>query len=78
LFYTKEPLIYSEPNYAQLRLACLERSTDENKTEKGHAVWNMYSQVLEDALNQQRNYPTVKVFNFGASAYSVKQMEGTP
>lgn len=33
-----------------------------------------FSQVLEDTLNQHQSLLTVKVFNFGASAYSVKQM----
>lgn len=33
-----------------------------------------YAQVLEDLLNQQQQTVAVKVFNFGASAYSVKQM----
>jgi hypothetical protein len=33
-----------------------------------------FSQVLEDTLNQQQSLLTVKVFNFGVSAYSVKQM----
>ena len=36
-----------------------------------------FSQVLEDRLNQQQNHSIVKVFNFGASAYSVKQMAAT-
>ena len=36
-----------------------------------------YSQVLEDTLNQQQTHSTVKVFNFGVSAYSVKQMSAT-
>jgi lysophospholipase L1-like esterase len=36
-----------------------------------------YAQVLEDILNQQQIHSTVKVFNFGASAYSVKQMAAT-
>ena len=35
------------------------------------------AQVLEDILNQQQFAKTVKVFNFGASAYSVKQMAAT-
>ncbi|WP_342347354.1 SGNH/GDSL hydrolase family protein [uncultured Nitrospira sp.] len=33
-----------------------------------------YAQVLEDTLNRQQQAVAVKVFNFGASAYSVKQM----
>jgi hypothetical protein len=33
-----------------------------------------YAQVLEDTLNQQQQDVAVRVFNFGASAYSVKQM----
>jgi hypothetical protein len=33
--------------------------------------------VLEDTLNQEQNPLTVKVLNFGASAYSVKQMAAT-
>jgi len=36
-----------------------------------------YPQVLEDTLNQQQNHSIVKVFNVGASAYSVKQMAAT-
>jgi len=36
-----------------------------------------FSQVLEDRLNQQQKHSIVKVFNFGASAYSVKQMAAT-
>ena len=33
-----------------------------------------FTQVLEDTLNQQQQAVTVKVFNYGASAYSVKEM----
>jgi hypothetical protein len=33
-----------------------------------------FVQVLEDTLNQQQQAVTVKVFNYGASAYSVKKM----
>jgi hypothetical protein len=33
--------------------------------------------VLEDRLNQRQKAVTVKTFNFGASAYSVKQMVAT-
>ncbi len=33
-----------------------------------------FTEVLENMLNQQRNPLTVKVLNFGVSAYSVKQM----
>lgn len=33
-----------------------------------------FTQVLEHMLNQQQNLMTVKVFNFGVSAYSVKEM----
>lgn len=36
-----------------------------------------YGQVLEDLLNQRQNGWKVKVFNFGVSAYSVKQMAAT-
>jgi hypothetical protein len=36
-----------------------------------------YAQVLEDILNQNQNSLRVKVFNFGVSAYSVKQMAAT-
>ncbi len=36
-----------------------------------------FPQVLEDRLNQQQNSLTVKVFNFGVAAYSVKQMVAT-
>jgi hypothetical protein len=36
-----------------------------------------YPQVLEDVLNQKQRAFRVKVFNFGASAYSVKVMEAT-
>jgi len=36
-----------------------------------------YAQVLEDRLNQHQQALTVRVFNFGASAYSVKQMAAT-
>lgn len=36
-----------------------------------------YVQVLEDILNQRQNLMKVKAFNFGASAYSVKQMTAT-
>lgn len=36
-----------------------------------------YSQVLEDILNQQSSHSRVKVLNYGASAYSVKQMAAT-
>jgi hypothetical protein len=38
---------------------------------------NTYAQVLEDTINQRQSLSTVKVFNFGASAYSVKQMAAT-
>jgi hypothetical protein len=33
-----------------------------------------FAQVLEETLNRQQQTVAVKVFNFGASAYSVKQM----
>lgn len=33
-----------------------------------------FTEVLEHMLNQQQNLMTVKVFNFGVSAYSVKEM----
>ncbi|WP_342347352.1 SGNH/GDSL hydrolase family protein [uncultured Nitrospira sp.] len=33
-----------------------------------------FTEVLEQILNQQQNILTVKVFNFGVSAYSVKEM----
>jgi len=33
-----------------------------------------YCQVLEDTLNQKQKLLTVRVFNYGATAYSVKQM----
>ncbi len=33
-----------------------------------------FPEVLEHMLNQHQNFLTVKVFNFGLSAYSVKQM----
>ncbi|MDE3219842.1 MAG: SGNH/GDSL hydrolase family protein [Nitrospirota bacterium] len=36
-----------------------------------------FAQVLEDKLNQQQQAVTVKVFNYGASAYSVKEMAAT-
>ena len=36
-----------------------------------------FAQVLEDMLNQRQQAVTVKVLNFGASAYSVKQMAAT-
>ena len=36
-----------------------------------------FVQVLEDALNRGQKAATVKVFNFGASAYSVKEMAAT-
>ncbi len=36
-----------------------------------------YPQVLEDVLNQKQNGLEVKVFNYGASAYSVKTMATT-
>lgn len=36
-----------------------------------------FAQVLEDTLNQRQQAVTVKVFNFGASAYSVKEMAAT-
>lgn len=36
-----------------------------------------YPQVLEDALNQHQQALNVRVFNFGASAYSVKEMVAT-
>ena len=36
-----------------------------------------FAQVLEDSLNQKQNAQKVKVFNFGASAYSVQVMAAT-
>lgn len=36
-----------------------------------------YAQVLEDTLNRRQQAVAVKAFNFGASAYSVKQMVAT-
>jgi hypothetical protein len=36
-----------------------------------------FAQVLEDTLNQRQQAVSVKVLNFGASAYSVKQMAAT-
>lgn len=36
-----------------------------------------FAQVLEDTLNQRQESVTVKVFNYGASAYSVKEMVAT-
>jgi lysophospholipase L1-like esterase len=36
-----------------------------------------YPQVLQDVLNQEQATFEVKVFNFGASAYSVKEMTAT-
>ncbi|HEX7765616.1 MAG TPA: SGNH/GDSL hydrolase family protein [Nitrospira sp.] len=36
-----------------------------------------YAQVLEDTLNHRHQAVTVKTFNFGASAYSVKEMVTT-
>jgi hypothetical protein len=36
-----------------------------------------FAQVLEDTLNQRQQSVTVNVFNFGASAYSVKEMAAT-
>ena len=36
-----------------------------------------FAQVLEDTLNQRQQAVAVKVLNFGASAYSVKQMAAT-
>jgi hypothetical protein len=36
-----------------------------------------FTQILEDMLNQQQPSVAVKVFNFGVSAYSVKQMGAT-
>jgi hypothetical protein len=36
-----------------------------------------FAQVLEDTLNQQQQAVTVKVFNYGTSAYSVKEMVST-
>ena len=36
-----------------------------------------FSKVLEDTLNQQQSHLTIKVLDFGASAYSVKQMAAT-
>jgi hypothetical protein len=36
-----------------------------------------FAQVLEDMLNQRQQAVAVKVLNFGASAYSVKQMAAT-
>src|ERR1041385_2285374 len=38
---------------------------------------DVYCQVLEDALNQKQSAVRVKVFNFAASAYSVKVMAAT-
>ncbi|MGH7217779.1 MAG: SGNH/GDSL hydrolase family protein [Nitrospiraceae bacterium] len=36
-----------------------------------------FAQVLEDTLNQRQQAVSVKVLNFGASAYSVKEMAAT-
>jgi hypothetical protein len=36
-----------------------------------------FAQVLEDTLNQQQQAMAVKVFNYGASAYSIKEMAAT-
>lgn len=36
-----------------------------------------FAQVLEDTLNRRQQAVTVKTFNFGASAYSVKEMVAT-
>jgi hypothetical protein len=36
-----------------------------------------FAQVLEDALNQPQQSAKVKVFNYGVSAYSVKEMAAT-
>jgi hypothetical protein len=36
-----------------------------------------FAQVLEDSLNRRQQSMAVKVFNFGASAYSVKEMAAT-
>lgn len=36
-----------------------------------------FAQVLEDTLNRRQQTMTVKVFNYGASAYSVKEMAAT-
>ncbi len=36
-----------------------------------------FTQVLEDALNQPKQSVRMKVFNFGVSAYSVKEMAAT-
>jgi hypothetical protein len=36
-----------------------------------------FAQVLEDTLNQRQQSVMVKVFNYGASAYSVKEMAAT-
>lgn len=36
-----------------------------------------FAQVLEDTLNQRQQSVMVKVFNYGASAYSVKEMVAT-
>lgn len=36
-----------------------------------------FAQVLEDLLNQRQQALTVKVFNYGVSAYSVKEMAAT-
>jgi hypothetical protein len=36
-----------------------------------------FAQVLEDTLNEKQEAHRVRVFNFGASAYSVKVMEAT-
>ncbi len=38
---------------------------------------DIFAQVLEDTLNQRQQSVTVKVFNYGASAYSVKEMAAT-
>lgn len=36
-----------------------------------------FAQVMEDTINQQQQIVTARVFNFGASAYSVKEMAAT-
>jgi hypothetical protein len=40
-------------------------------------IEDTFAQVLEDTLNQRQQAVTVKAFNFGASAYSVKEMVAT-
>jgi hypothetical protein len=41
------------------------------------AVEDTFPQVLQDLLNAGKALPVVTVFNFGASAYSVKEMAAT-